>query len=309
MPLSNASRRSEKAAPYRLPSAIARGLEENLRAAKAGHFPIYDGDQIIGVFVSVDRFNTLVHLAELLDDPRIAAAISREPPKEENERPLSFEEVFGSWKYKKHRQFWGGDVPAITSIGPYMPTFHPDVGAYMAGQRNPDMPTPAETACLRSFFAALRAQPQNVSGWQSGPFGAPYNGIVYWVGQCGHVIEFWNNGGFVRLIRRGVYPWSLLVAQIFTYLLNHWHALVYLLGMIFEIIGALLIANRYLNMPWWSRLGVLTSAVYGGKLAQRAEAIAELSGERTKDALRGLGFLCLGFALRTLPSIAELLAK
>jgi hypothetical protein len=95
----------------------------------------------------------------------------------------------------------------------------------------------------------------------------------------------------------------------FTYIINHWHALVYLLGMIFEIIGALLLANRYLNMPWWSRLGVLTSAVYGGKSAQRAEAIAELSGESAKYAIRGLGFLCLGFLFRTLPSIAELLNK
>jgi hypothetical protein len=88
---------SEKAEPYRLPSATARGLEENLRSAKAGHFPIYgDGNHIVGVFVSVDQFNVLVHLAELLDDPRIAAAMSREPSKEENERHLSFEEVFDS---------------------------------------------------------------------------------------------------------------------------------------------------------------------------------------------------------------------
>ena len=94
MASTNASRRSEKAEPYHLPSAAARGLEENLRVAKAGHFPIYDGDRIVGVFVSVDRFNVLMHLAEHLDDPRIAAALSRERSEEENKPHLSFEEVF-----------------------------------------------------------------------------------------------------------------------------------------------------------------------------------------------------------------------
>jgi len=95
MTLSTTTRRSGKSERYRLPSAIARELEEYLRAVEMGHFPIYDGDRIIGVFVSVDQFNVLVHLAELLDDPRMAAAIAREPSKEENDRYLSLDEVFG----------------------------------------------------------------------------------------------------------------------------------------------------------------------------------------------------------------------
>jgi hypothetical protein len=95
MAMSNAPRFSEKAKPYPLPPEIARGLEQYLRLT-AGHFPIYNGDRIIGVFVGVDQFNLLVHLAELLDDPQIIAALSRQPSKEESERYLSFEEVFGS---------------------------------------------------------------------------------------------------------------------------------------------------------------------------------------------------------------------
>jgi hypothetical protein len=76
--------------------------------------------------------------------------------------------------------------------------------------------------------------------------------------------------------------------------------------MLFEVVGALMLANRYLNVPWWERLSII-SAIYNGKRAQAARAIADLSEERTEYALRGLGFLCLGFLLRTLPSISELI--
>jgi len=83
-------RRSEKAEPYRLTTEtgrqLARQLESNLRFTQAGHFPVYDGDRIVGVFVSVDRFNVLLHIATLLDDPQIAAAIADARAKQEKER-------------------------------------------------------------------------------------------------------------------------------------------------------------------------------------------------------------------------------
>jgi hypothetical protein len=97
MASTNLPRLSEKGEPYRLSPDAARRLEEHLRFAKAGHFPIYDGERIVGVLVSTDRFNVLVHLAELLDDPRIAAAVAAARARaEEKESHLSFEEVFGS---------------------------------------------------------------------------------------------------------------------------------------------------------------------------------------------------------------------
>lgn len=80
----------------------------------------------------------------------------------------------------------------------------------------------------------------------------------------------------------------------------------YLGGMVCEIIGALMIANRYLNTPWPARGRILVSAIFMGRSARGALGIAALSEERADVALRGLGFLCLGFVLRTLPSIAEL---
>ncbi len=98
MALTSMSRRSEKAEPYRLTTETARQLEGNLRFTQGGHFPIYDGDRIVGVFVSVDRFNVLLHIATLLDDPQVAAAIADARAKEEKEgkeRYLSFDEVIG----------------------------------------------------------------------------------------------------------------------------------------------------------------------------------------------------------------------
>jgi hypothetical protein len=89
-------RHPEKPEPYRLPSSIARGLEENLRSVAAGHFPLYDEKRIIGVFVGVDQFNLLLHIADALGEQRISPAVSNEPSKKEDERYLSFEEVFDS---------------------------------------------------------------------------------------------------------------------------------------------------------------------------------------------------------------------
>jgi hypothetical protein len=85
------SQRPEKGEPYRLSSTVAHGLEENLRSVTAGHFPVYDGDRIIGVFVGVDRFNILQHLADMLDDTRMISATSAN---QADEHHLSFEEVF-----------------------------------------------------------------------------------------------------------------------------------------------------------------------------------------------------------------------
>ncbi len=98
-----------------------------------------------------------------------------------------------------------------------------------------------------------------------------------------------------------------LALSLINYAITHWRPAVYLLGMSFEIIGALMLANRYLNMPLWARLPVVISAIYYGKRAKQAEAIAYLSDERGRVALRGLGFLVIGFIFRSLPSLAELL--
>jgi hypothetical protein len=83
------------------------------------------------------------------------------------------------------------------------------------------------------------------------------------------------------------------------------------MGMTLEIFGALLLANRYLNsQSWATNIWGLISAFKRrrrNKLETHpAEEIAELSGDRAADALRGIGILCLGFIFRSLPSIADL---
>lgn len=90
----------------------------------------------------------------------------------------------------------------ITYIGPYQPQYRSDVGAYMAGQHNPNMPTPAEFNCIRQFLSDLRTAAQNVVGYRS----ADGTTEVVNLSQCGHVVEFWNNGTLVAVIRRGTYP-------------------------------------------------------------------------------------------------------
>jgi hypothetical protein len=90
-------------------------------------------------------------------------------------------------------------VGAITSIGPYNPQFHPDVGEYMAGHRNP-APSAVEVNCLRQFFGDLRVAAQSITGYRAA------DGATEVVSRCGHVVEFWDKGAIVRLIRRGTYP-------------------------------------------------------------------------------------------------------
>jgi hypothetical protein len=98
------------------------------------------------------------------------------------------------------------------------------------------------------------------------------------------------------------------VLVIWEYIADHWRPIAYLLGMTFEIVGALLIANRYLNAESWlvNICGVISA--FKRRRTSAAE-IAALSGEKETSALRGLGLLCLGFILRSLPSIAELFDK
>jgi hypothetical protein len=90
------SRSSEKGEPYRPPISVARELTEKLRYAKAGHFPVYEGERLVGVFISEDQFNILVHLGEFLDDPEIAAAVTaaRREKEKGDSSYLSLEKVF-----------------------------------------------------------------------------------------------------------------------------------------------------------------------------------------------------------------------
>jgi hypothetical protein len=97
MALTSSRSPEEKGEPYRPPISVARELTDKLRYAKAGHFPVYEGERLVGVFVSEDQFNILVHLGELLDDPEVAAAVTaaRREKEKKDSSYLSFEKVFG----------------------------------------------------------------------------------------------------------------------------------------------------------------------------------------------------------------------
>jgi hypothetical protein len=94
IPVARPSRRKGEA--LLLPFDITRPIARHLHETEAGHFPIVTPTgAAIAIVVSLDRFNVFAYIAELLDDPEIAAAIDAIRSKKREQRGLSFEEVFG----------------------------------------------------------------------------------------------------------------------------------------------------------------------------------------------------------------------
>ena len=85
-------------------------------------------------------------------------------------------------------------MAAITSVGPHNPRFHQDVGEFL--KRNP--PTDTQKACLRRFFEDLRGTAVPVSGEEFA------NGEIKYIGQCDHVIVFYEYGALVRRIEPAI---------------------------------------------------------------------------------------------------------
>jgi hypothetical protein len=78
-------------------------------------------------------------------------------------------------------------------------------------------------------------------------------------------------------------------------------------GATLEIIGALYLANRYLNrlrlaqIPW-----SLLSVVWEGEAAKDLAFLSEISEERALSSLKGILLLILGFSVRSVPHICYL---
>jgi hypothetical protein len=90
------------------------------------------------------------------------------------------------------------------------------------------------------------------------------------------------------------------------YAIIHWSELLYILGLLFEIVGIYFMANRYINQPFWAIPLLILSSLFRGERATEAVELFNLSGDRTLLALQGLSFLTLGFVLRTIPSVIKL---
>jgi hypothetical protein len=90
------------------------------------------------------------------------------------------------------------------------------------------------------------------------------------------------------------------------YFADNWGYMLQVAGGISEIFGGLLLANRYLNVRFHQVPKLILTSLRPGQEDDVGRVVYELSAERVKTSLRGIFFLCLGFFLQTLPSLAAL---
>jgi len=92
------------------------------------------------------------------------------------------------------------------------------------------------------------------------------------------------------------------------FLHNEWPSLCEIAGATLEIVGAVLLANRYIAFRWWQSLQAILSALVNGRYAHEVAELASFIPEREIYGLRGLGFLMAGFFIRTLPAIVHVIS-
>lgn len=72
-------------------------------------------------------------------------------------------------------------------------------------------------------------------------------------------------------------------------------------GNAFELLGAYLMAHRYVNVDF--ALGALWSALYRGTAAKDAAYAAEITEDRHVISLQGLSLICVGFLITLLANL------
>lgn len=77
--------------------------------------------------------------------------------------------------------------------------------------------------------------------------------------------------------------------------LSPWATWISIVGNGFELLGAYLMAHRYVNVGF--AFGALWSGLYRGKAARDAAYAAEITSDRHLVSLQGLSLICVGFLL------------
>lgn len=78
------------------------------------------------------------------------------------------------------------------------------------------------------------------------------------------------------------------------------------IGSTFEVIGAILMANKYFNVKSkWRVPQILLSATVRGKNAKAANAIADMSEDRGMTSLQGMSLIAVGFIIQLLYQIFQ----
>jgi outer membrane protein OmpA-like peptidoglycan-associated protein len=87
-------------------------------------------------------------------------------------------------------------------------------------------------------------------------------------------------------------------------ILNH---ICLIVAAIFGLVGAVLIANRYVNIKLLQIPGTLVSAFFRGHRARDLDPIIEVSREENIVTLQGLAFVAFGFMLQAAPDVVALI--
>ncbi len=75
-------------------------------------------------------------------------------------------------------------------------------------------------------------------------------------------------------------------------------------GTFFEVLGAVLLANRYLRSAYVIHIPIaLFSSIWNGRYARGMAKFGDLTREDALSSLRGLTALIIGFSIRSVPHI------
>jgi hypothetical protein len=98
-------------------------------------------------------------------------------------------------------------------------------------------------------------------------------------------------------------------------LLQNWQNFMQIVGSVFEISGAYLMANHYLNAPKEQIPRLFISVLRwkdqgsDAEIERTVNRLRELSPERTIITIRGLAFISIGFFIQALSTIISMLLQ
>jgi hypothetical protein len=86
----------------------------------------------------------------------------------------------------------------------------------------------------------------------------------------------------------------------------HWAELLYVLGMVFELLGAYVVASKVLQIKLLQIPGLLIASLVGTKGTAKTAELMDLLTENPNDTFRGLAFISIGFVLKLVSEISRL---
>ena len=91
------------------------------------------------------------------------------------------------------------------------------------------------------------------------------------------------------------------------YIANNWGSILQVVGGVCEILGALFLANRYLNVRLLHVPKLILRSLRPYNKGDVARVVYDFSNERIRLSIRGIFLLCLGFIFQAMPAAISLL--